>query len=83
MWSTGDVQQKGTFDVRSGPPSNLGHYAVAVGAVCAAIAVTRFTWPLIDRMPFALLFAAVFVGARWTTERASLLSIAWRRWARP
>jgi signal transduction histidine kinase/CheY-like chemotaxis protein len=66
--------------VRSAEPQrtaepDLGRYAVAVGAVAAAIALTRFTWPLLAPAPFVLLFAAIFVGARWTTESASLLSI--------
>lgn len=63
-------------EARSWMWNDLGRYAVAVGAVGAAIAVTRFTWPLLARAPFVLLFAAIFVGARWTTEVASLLSIA-------
>src|ERR1700681_2514242 len=74
--STADFQPTAAPDVRSWTWNELGRYAVAVGAVGAAIAATRFTWPLLAPTPFVLLFAATFVGARWTTEVASLLSIA-------
>jgi two-component system cell cycle sensor histidine kinase/response regulator CckA len=73
---TSDPQPAAPPDVRPWTWNDLGRHAVAVGAVGAAVAATRFTWPLLASTPFVLLFAAIFVGARWTTDRASLLSVA-------
>ena len=50
-------------------------YAIALGAVIVALAVTRLTWPLFSRTPFALLLAANFVAARYGNETAALLAI--------
>ena len=76
MTWTSDPPRTAAPDVRSWTWNDLGRYAVALGAVGAGIAVTRFTWPLLASTPFVLLFAGIFVGARWATGRASLLSIA-------
>lgn len=50
-------------------------YAIAIGAVVAALALSRFTWPLFARTPYLLLFAATFVGARYGNETGALLAI--------
>ena len=54
-------------DVRGG--------GLAVVATAAAVALTRFTWPLFAGAPFAPLFGAVAATSHWGTRRASLLAI--------
>jgi PAS domain S-box-containing protein len=56
-------------------PREIAGYAIAVVPVLAAIVLTRLTWPLFSRTPFALLLAANFVAARYGNETASLLAI--------
>lgn len=53
----------------------LAGYAIAFGAVVAALAITRVTWPLFARTPYLLLFAATFLGARYGNEIGALLAI--------
>jgi len=53
-------------------PHELAGYAISFGAVLAAIALTRFTWPLFSRTPFALLLAAHFVAARYGNETGAM-----------
>jgi PAS domain S-box-containing protein len=48
---------------------------IAVGAVAAAILVTRLSWPLFSKTPFAPLFVAAFLTARFSTEIAGLVAI--------
>ncbi len=75
MTWTADPQRTAAPDVDSWTWNDLRRYAVAVGAVGAALAVTRVTWPLFAPTPFVPLFAAVFIAARWSSETASLLSL--------
>ena len=50
-------------------------YAIVLGSLAVAIALTRAAWPLFGRTPFALLFASVFLSARYATETSSLVGI--------
>jgi len=50
-------------------------YLIAIGAVVAALIITRTTWPFFSQTPFLLLFGATFAAARWSGETASVLSI--------
>jgi len=54
---------------------DLAQYALAVGAIAFATALTRVTWPLLARSPFVALFAVIFITARWLPERTSLFAI--------
>ena len=50
-------------------------YGLAVLVTLAAVAVTRFTWPLFSVAPFAPVFAAVAIATHWGHGRAGLLAI--------
>lgn len=56
-------------------PRELAGYAISLGAILAAIALTRFTWPLFSRTPFALLLAANFIAARYGNETGAMLAL--------
>ena len=60
---------------RSAITREVSSYGIALGAVAAAAALTRITWPFFEPTPFVLLFAATFVAARWASESAALVSI--------
>ena len=55
--------------------ADLRGYALAIVTATAALAVTRYTWPLFSGAPFAPLFGAVAATTQWGTWRASLLTI--------
>jgi two-component system cell cycle sensor histidine kinase/response regulator CckA len=54
--------------------TGLRAYGLAVLAELVAVLVTRLTWPLMARAPFALLFLAVYLTSRWGTRGAGLLA---------
>jgi PAS domain S-box-containing protein len=53
----------------------LRGYAIAFGSVALAIGITRVAWPMLNRLPFGLLFAATFLSARFATETSSLVAV--------
>jgi PAS domain S-box-containing protein len=55
--------------------ADLRAWALSVALVVAGAVITRATWPLLERTPLLLLFAATFVTARWGSESAALLAI--------
>ncbi len=55
--------------------SGVQAYVLAFVATAAAVALTRTTWPFFARLPFAPLFAAVYVTARWGTEWAGIVCV--------
>ena len=54
---------------------SLGGTSVAFGAIALALLVSLFTWPLLARTPFALLFLALMGAAKWGDEIAGLIAI--------
>lgn len=62
-------------------------WALALGSTAIAGAITRSTWPLFTPAPFALMFLAVYVSARWSARIAGLLATAaaylWALWLSP
>jgi signal transduction histidine kinase/ActR/RegA family two-component response regulator len=50
-------------------------YALAVVLTCAALALTRVTWPFFAPTPFAPVFAAAASATHWGSPGAGLLSI--------
>jgi two-component system cell cycle sensor histidine kinase/response regulator CckA len=51
-------------------------YALALVATMAAVALTRFTWPLFAATPFAAMFAAVAITTHWGSGPAGLVALA-------
>jgi PAS domain S-box-containing protein len=49
-------------------------YALAVVSEAIAVVATRLTWPVMFRVPFALLFLAVYLTSRWGTRSAGVLA---------
>jgi two-component system, cell cycle sensor histidine kinase and response regulator CckA len=56
--------------------SGYRSYGLAVLTTLAAMAVTRYTWPVFAGAPFAPLFAAVAATTHWGGGRAGLAAIA-------
>ena len=73
-WSDRGDDVRGPLDRATALREARG-YALAFSTLATAIALTRFTWPFFSRTPFALLFAAVFIAARYATETSSLVAI--------
>jgi PAS domain S-box-containing protein len=74
-WGTEIVRAPAPARVRTSWSRELAGYAISFGAVLAAILLTRVTWPLLSRTPFALLLAANFIAARYGNEPGALLAI--------
>jgi signal transduction histidine kinase len=49
-------------------------YLLGIGATMAALAVTRFTWPLFAPTPFAPVFAAIAATSHWGSGTAGLVA---------
>jgi len=73
-WSDGADEVRRPLD-RATLIRELRGYGIALGSVALAILSTRLTWPFFSRTPFALLFAATFIGARFATETSSLVAV--------
>jgi len=62
-------------------------YALAIVATGVAGVITRTTWPLFTPAPFALMFFAIYVSARWGTRGSGTLAtvggFAWALWLSP
>jgi signal transduction histidine kinase len=50
-------------------------YIIATVATAAAVALTRFTWPVFSPTPYAPVFAAVAIATHWGHGRAGLVAI--------
>jgi len=61
--------------VRDWEASPAAGWAVSLGSVALAIAVTRLTWPALARTPFLMLFSAIVLGARFGSEPASWVAL--------
>jgi PAS domain S-box-containing protein len=73
-WSDGAEESRPPLDRAALVREGRG-FAVALGSVALAILLTRVTWPLFSQTPFGLLFAGVFIGARFATETSSLVAV--------
>src|SRR6185295_763826 len=61
--------------IRGAAPLTGAHaYALAIVSEAIALGVTRFTWPMMLRAPFALMFFAVYLTARWGSRSAGILA---------
>jgi signal transduction histidine kinase len=49
-------------------------YVLGIGSTIAALAVTRFTWPLFAPTPFAPVFAAIAATSHWGSGTAGLVA---------